>query len=62
MDRITLEQISKLSDKEQRQLKAVINHNLGIEYAAQQRRKKIMKARMELEFVESEVQDEHSPD
>lgn len=54
MKPITLQQISELSDKEQRQLKALINHDLGTEYAAQQRRKEIMKARMEIEFEESE--------
>lgn len=50
MDKITLQQISELSDKEQRQLKACVNDQLGRQFAAQQRRKKIMKARMEMEF------------
>ncbi len=58
MKPITLQQISELSDKEQRQLKACVNEYLGRQYAAQQRRKTIMKARMESE--ESEVQDEDS--
>lgn len=56
----TLQHISELSDKEQRQLKACMNHYLGTLYAAQQRRKKVMKARMELEFEESEDENEHS--
>lgn len=54
MNRITLEQISELSDKEMRQHQAIFNEYLGQQYAAQQRRKRIMKARMEIEFEESE--------
>lgn len=62
MNKITLRELSELSDKEQRQLKALINHDLGTLYAAQQRRKKVMEARMEMESeleldTEREVQD-----
>ena len=46
---ITLKQISELSDKEQRQLQAWINHDLGTEYAARQRKKQVMEAKQELE-------------
>lgn len=49
MQPITLKQISELSDTEQRQMKASVNEYLGIQYAAQQRAKQIMKAKMELE-------------
>lgn len=55
MQPITWKQISELPDKEQRQLQAWINNDLGKEYAAQQRRKQVMTERMK---TESEVQDE----
>lgn len=60
MNPITLQQMSELSDKEQRQLKACTNEFLGRQYAAQQRRKRIAKARRKLE--ESEDDYEHSTD
>jgi len=49
MQPITRQQIAELPDKEKQQLWAVTNHFLGQQYAAQQRRKRIMKARLELE-------------
>jgi len=55
MKPITLQQISELSDKEKRQLHACTNEFLGQQYAAMQRRKRIMKAKMEIEFEESET-------
>lgn len=59
MKPITLQQISELSDKEQRQMKACTNENLGRQYAAQQRRKRIAKARIEMELeTESEPETE----
>jgi len=62
MKPITLQQISELSDKEKRQLHAWTNEYLGQQYAAQQRAKKIMTARMKLEFEESEDENELIPD
>jgi len=42
MRRIILEQIAELPAKEKRQIRAFVNHILGTEYAAHQRRKKVM--------------------
>lgn len=41
MKSITLRQIAELTDREKRQLRAAINYSNAMEYAAQQRRKKI---------------------
>ena len=60
---ITLQQIAELPEKKQRQFKACCNEYLGQQYAAQQRRKKIMSERTKIELgIESEVKDEHSTD
>jgi len=54
-DPITLKQIAELPDNEQRQLRAATNHFLAEQYAAQQRRKKIMEEQTKLELgIESE--------
>lgn len=59
MKPITLQQIAELPEKEQRQFKACCNEYLGRQYAAQQRRKKIMSERTKTELgVESEVRNE----
>ncbi len=45
---IARQQVSELSDREQYRLN--INEYLGIQYAAQQRRKRVAEARMEMEL------------
>jgi len=49
MESNILQQISKLPAKEKRQIRAAINHDLGTLYAAQQRRKKIVSAKTQIE-------------
>lgn len=56
MKPITLQEIAELPDREQRQFRAATNHFLGVQYAAQQRRKKIMTERSKLE---SEAKDDN---
>ena len=56
MRRITLETIAELPEREQRQLKACMNHHLGKLYAASKRRKKIIteRTKIELEVIDDE--------
>ena len=56
---ITRQQISEFPPDERRRFKVWANEYLGIQYAAQQRHKRVAKARMEMELdLESEEENE----